>query len=84
MADISDKLAFISAMEQMKRAKNIADLYMSPPIQHYTALDFGKFEEIHKIGIEYGREVIDLWYESFMKSEKAESFKWMGKGKKNF
>lgn len=83
MADIGDQLAFISATEQMKRAKTMANLFMGPPVKHYTALDFSKFDEIRQIGLSYGREQVNDWYDNFMLSEESENFKWLGKsGKK--
>jgi lysophospholipid hydrolase len=82
MADIGTQIAFISACRQMEQARSIADLFISPPVQRFTVKDFGKFDEIRQVGTEYGREVIDAWFEDFMKSEKGQSLSWLKKKSK--
>lgn len=79
MADIGTQIAFISACKQMEKAREIADLFLSPPIHSYTALDFGKFEELKQLGFDYGKATIEPWFENFMKSEKSDKFKWLVK-----
>ena len=63
----------------MEKAREIADLFLSPPIHSFTTLDFGKFEELKQLGVEYGKATIDPWFENFMKTEKGNKFKWLAK-----
>lgn len=54
MADIQMKLAYVasvSALEKAKKTKGI--VYLRPPIEGYATLDFGKFDEIYKVGMKY-------------------------------
>ncbi|KAL8878998.1 MAG: hypothetical protein Q9192_008325, partial [Flavoplaca navasiana] len=46
-------------VDALERAKTTPGcLYMRPPIDPYGTLDFGKFDEIYKVGYEYGKEFL--------------------------
>lgn len=64
MSDIATQIAFVSACRQIQRVKGVADLYIVPPVNRYSTLDFGFFEEIKQIGLDYGRLSIDSWLQS--------------------
>lgn len=64
MADIATQIAFVSACRQIRRVRGIADLYILPPVDKYSVLDFQCNKEIRQIGLDYGREVISQWLES--------------------
>lgn len=70
MADIATQIAFVSACRQIRRVRGIADLYIIPPVDKYSVLDFQKCHELRQIGLEYGREVIEKWLSSLTVEEK--------------
>jgi predicted acylesterase/phospholipase RssA/CRP-like cAMP-binding protein len=60
LSDIQARLAYVSSIDNLERAKNMPGcLYMRPPIDPYGTLDFGKFDEIYQVGYTYGREFLD-------------------------
>ncbi|KAJ5151605.1 Lysophospholipase nte1 [Penicillium capsulatum] len=60
LSEIQARLAYVSSIENLERAKNSAScLYMRPPIDPYGTLDFGKFDEIYQVGYAYGKEFLD-------------------------
>ncbi|KAL9057542.1 MAG: hypothetical protein Q9162_002275 [Coniocarpon cinnabarinum] len=59
LSEIQGKLAYVSSIDALERAKNTPGVrYMRPPVVEYATLDFGKFEEIVKVGFEYGTEFL--------------------------
>jgi hypothetical protein len=70
MADIATQIAFVSACRQIRRVKGIADLYILPPVDKYSVLDFQCVTEIRQIGLDYGREAIAKWLDSLPIEEK--------------
>lgn len=59
LSEIQAKLAYVSSIDTLERAKTMPGCrYMRPPIEHYGTLEFGKFEEIYQVGYEYGREFL--------------------------
>lgn len=60
LSEIQARLAYVSSIENLERAKNTSGcLYMRPPIDPYGTLDFGKFDEIYQVGYAYGREFLE-------------------------
>lgn len=60
LSEIQARLAYVSSIDNLERAKNLSGcLYMRPPIDPYGTLDFGKFDEIYQVGYAYGREFLD-------------------------
>jgi len=60
LSEIQARLAYVSSIDNLERAKNISGcLYMRPPIDPYGTLDFGKFDEIYQVGYAYGKKFID-------------------------
>ncbi|CCD24791.1 lysophospholipase NDAI_0D04780 [Naumovozyma dairenensis CBS 421] len=56
MAEIQVRLGYVASVNALEKAKNTAGvLYIRPPIENYATLDFGKFEEIYAVGVDYGR-----------------------------
>ena len=60
LSEIQSRLAYVSSIDALERAKNTPGcLYMRPPIDPYGTLDFGKFDEIYRVGYEYGMQVLE-------------------------
>ncbi|CAK3816066.1 lysophospholipase NTE1 [Lecanosticta acicola] len=59
LSEIQARLAYVSSVDNLERAKNIPGCrYMRPPIEAYGTLDFGKFDEIYQVGYQYGRKFL--------------------------
>ncbi|KAI1001197.1 Lysophospholipase [Podosphaera aphanis] len=59
LAEIQARLAYVSSVDALERAKNRPGChYMRPPIDAYGTLDFGKFDEIYELGYEYGKKYL--------------------------
>ncbi|KAF1920893.1 lysophospholipase NTE1 [Ampelomyces quisqualis] len=59
LSEIQSRLAYVSSIDALERAKNTPGCrYMRPPIDPYGTLDFAKFEEIYEVGYKYGREYL--------------------------
>ncbi len=59
LSDIQARLAYVSSVDALERAKTTPGcLYMRPPIDAYGTLEFGKFEEISEVGYNYAKEFI--------------------------
>ena len=56
LAEIQARLAYVSSVDALERAKMMPGcFYMRPPIDEYGTLDFGKFDEIYQVGYTYGQ-----------------------------
>lgn len=71
MGDIADQLAFVSAVQQVERVKEEADICIFPPVQKYSVLDFGSFDVLRKLGLDSARSAIKKWLRKV--EEEAES-----------
>ncbi|KKY33130.1 putative lysophospholipase nte1 [Diaporthe ampelina] len=59
LAEIQARLAYVSSVDALERAKNLPGcIYMRPPIDDYGTLDFGKFDEITQLGYKYGQDFL--------------------------
>ncbi|AEO66946.1 d4302673-7576-4743-b15c-6248a035c281 [Thermothielavioides terrestris] len=59
LAEIQARLAYVSSVDALERAKTMPGcIYMRPPIDEYGTLDFGKFTEIYAVGYAYGQEFL--------------------------
>lgn len=59
LAEIQGRLAYVSSVDALERAKTLPGcIYMRPPIDDYGTLDFGKFDEIYQLGYQYGKETL--------------------------
>lgn len=59
LAEIQGRLAYVSSVDALERAKTMPGcIYMRPPIDEYGTLDFGKFDEIYNMGYEYGQKFL--------------------------
>lgn len=60
LSEIQARLAYVSSIDNLERAKHMAGcLYMRPPIDPYGTLDFGKFDEIYQVGYSFGKEFLE-------------------------
>lgn len=59
LSEIQARLAYVSSVDNLERAKSIPGCrYMRPPIEAYGTLDFGKFDEIYQVGYQYGKKFL--------------------------
>ena len=59
LSEIQARLAYVSSVDALERAKNTPGcLYMRPPIDPYGTLDFAKFDEIYRVGYKYAGEYL--------------------------
>ncbi|RPB20110.1 patatin-domain-containing protein [Terfezia boudieri ATCC MYA-4762] len=59
LAEIQSRLAYVSSVDALERAKMVPGcVYMRPPIDGYGTLDFGKFDEICELGYQYGKRFL--------------------------
>ncbi|KAL2761215.1 hypothetical protein ACRALDRAFT_1059143 [Sodiomyces alcalophilus JCM 7366] len=59
LAEIQARLAYVSSVDALERAKTMPGcIYMRPPVDEYGTLDFGKFDEIYQVGYEYGTKFL--------------------------
>ncbi|EXJ59800.1 lysophospholipase nte1 [Cladophialophora yegresii CBS 114405] len=59
LSDIQARLAYVSSVDALERAKATPGcVYMRPPIEAYGTLEFGKFDEIYEVGYAYAREFL--------------------------
>lgn len=59
LGDIQSRLAYVSSVEALERAKATPGChYIRPPIDSYGTLAFGEFDEIYRVGYECGQKVI--------------------------
>lgn len=59
LSEIQTRLAYVNSVDALERAKTTPGcLYMRPPIDPYGTLDFGKFDEIYRVGYQYGKEFL--------------------------
>lgn len=60
LAEIQARLTYVSSVGTLEKAKNLPGvIYLRPPIDNYATLDFGKFDEIYRIGSQYAYEFVD-------------------------
>lgn len=59
LAEIQARLAYVSSVDALERAKTMPGcFYMRPPIDDYGTLDFGKFDELYQMGYKYGQDFL--------------------------
>ncbi|CCH61514.1 hypothetical protein TBLA_0E04620 [Henningerozyma blattae CBS 6284] len=59
LAEIQVRLAYVASVNALEKSKNTDGVvYVRPPIENYATLEFGKFDEIYKVGVEYGRNFL--------------------------
>jgi lysophospholipid hydrolase len=59
LSEIQARLAYVSSIDNLERAKNMPGcLYMRPPIDRYGTLEFGNFDEIYQVGYVYGKQYL--------------------------
>lgn len=59
LAEIQQRLAYVSSVGALEKAKAAPGVYyLRPPIDNYATLDFGKFDEIYRVGTLYGHQYL--------------------------
>ena len=59
LSDIQARLAYVSSVDALERAKATPGcIYMRPQVEAYGTLEFGKFDEIYEVGYAYAREFL--------------------------
>ena len=61
MAQISSQLAYVSASQQIRHARELSDLYIRPPVSGYSIFDTPKLKEIRRIGYEQTMRELGDW-----------------------
>ncbi|KAI8965786.1 lysophospholipase NTE1 [Daldinia sp. FL1419] len=60
LAEIQARLAYVSSVDALERAKMTPGcFYMRPPIDEYGTLEFGRFDEIYDLGYKFGKQYLD-------------------------
>jgi lysophospholipid hydrolase len=59
LAEIQARLAYVSSVDALERAKDMDGcIYMRPPVDEYGTLEFVKFDELYKLGYKFGQDFI--------------------------
>jgi lysophospholipid hydrolase len=59
LSEIQSRLAYVSSVDALERAKNTPGChYLRPPIDSFGTLSFGEFDEIYRVGYDYGKEFL--------------------------
>lgn len=59
LSEIQARLAYVSSIGALERAKNTPGCrYMRPPVEEYGTLEFAKFDEIYNVGYKYGKQFL--------------------------
>ena len=59
LAEIQGRLAYVSSVDALERAKAMPGcIYIRPPVDDIGTLEFGKFDEIYKKSYEWGTEFL--------------------------
>ncbi|KAF2763988.1 patatin-domain-containing protein [Teratosphaeria nubilosa] len=59
LSEIQARLAYVSSVDALERAKNMPGVrYMRPPIEPYGTLEFAKFDEIYQVGYQFGKKYL--------------------------
>jgi lysophospholipid hydrolase len=67
MMDIQMRLAYVASVNALEAAKRTPGvIYLRPPIDNYATLDFGKFDEIYHVGLDYADKLFRVWEEKGM------------------
>lgn len=60
LSEIQARLAYVSSVDALERAKIMPGcVYMRPPIDLFGTLEFGRFDEIYRIGYEFGKAFLE-------------------------
>jgi len=60
LSEIQARLAYVSSVDALERAKNTPGcLYMRPPVDLFATLDFAKFDEIYQVGYTYAKNYLE-------------------------
>lgn len=57
LAEIQSRLAYVSSVDALERAKNMPGChYLRPGVESFGTLAFGQFDEIYQVGYAFGKE----------------------------
>ncbi|KAI5291758.1 phosphatidylcholine and lysophosphatidylcholine phospholipase [Ascosphaera aggregata] len=60
LGEIQARLAYVSSVDALERAKHMPGcFYLRPPVDPFGTLEFGRFEEIYKVGYEAGKKFVE-------------------------
>lgn len=60
LAEIQSRLTYVSSVGTLEKAKTTPGvIYLRPPVEGYATLDFQNFDEIYRIGAQYGHEFME-------------------------
>ncbi|MEM7029090.1 MAG: cyclic nucleotide-binding and patatin-like phospholipase domain-containing protein [Chloroflexota bacterium] len=61
----------LSSVYQKSANKSLADLYINPPVGHFSAGAFEEFQSLIEIGYQTGKKTITAWLEAQVESKNA-------------
>lgn len=65
MMDLQLRLAYVASVNALEISKKTPGvMYLRPPIENYATLDFGKYDEIFRVGYAYADELFTKWKET--------------------
>lgn len=60
LSDIQSRLAYVSSVDALERAKTMPGChYMRPPVEAIGTLQFGSFDDVYNLGYEYGKQFLE-------------------------
>ncbi|KAI5295829.1 phosphatidylcholine and lysophosphatidylcholine phospholipase [Ascosphaera acerosa] len=60
LGEIQARLAYVSSVDALERAKHTPGcFYLRPPVDPFGTLEFGRFDEIYKVGYEAGKKFVE-------------------------
>ncbi|KAF2863792.1 patatin-domain-containing protein, partial [Piedraia hortae CBS 480.64] len=60
LSEIQARLAYVSSVDALERAKGFPGCrYLRPPVEGFGTLEFGRFDEIYRVGYEYGKNALE-------------------------
>merc|ERR1712216_840971 len=68
-ADVAGELLYVSSTRHTKEMAQLADLYLKPPVDNYSTLEFKKYDEIFDIGYAYAAPKIQGLVDSLFSSD---------------
>ncbi len=59
LGEIQARLAYVSSVDALEKAKAMPGCrYIVPPVKEYGTLEFGSFDEIYKVGYQFGKQYL--------------------------
>ena len=62
MGGLSQSLAYVCSRQRVSHVKaQYTDLFLKPPVENFTLLQFEKYVELEEIGYTYSKSLIEDW-----------------------